>query len=307
MRSFTEQISGVERSSGIELVSRIIRRCPVDRRVKVGFAQLCYHVFPDLDLDYAFESEVLGIRWSARGYPDLLTRHMMFEGLYQEDVLECVRHLAGSGGIVYDVGGHHGLMAVIASRAVGDRGRVVTFEPNPAARRFLDENLRINGVRNVQIEPIGLLGQEGSFDFYVQEGRRVSWNSSFVKDFADPKGTATRLKVQALTLDSYVRRSELAPNLVKIDTEGTEMQILLGGTAMIEKHRPALLVEMNAVSAKRANTTVGEMVRFLQRHAYELRVLKRLRGGRYRYRQWEPFDERRHGREKLVNVACVPS
>jgi FkbM family methyltransferase len=297
----------MKRTSGIERISGIVRRCPVDRKIKMGFAQLCYHIFPDLDLDYIFKSEVLGICWSAKGYPDLLTRHMMFEGLHQEDVLECIEHFAGSGGIVYDVGGHHGLMAVFASRAVGDRGRVVTFEPNPAARRFLDESLRINGVRNVQIEPIGLHGQEGSFDFYVQEGRRVSWNSSFVKEFADPKGTATRLKVQALTLDAYVRKSNLAPNLVKIDTEGTEMQILLGGTATIEKHRPALLIEMNAVSAQRANTTVGEIVRFLQRHSYELRVLRRLRGGRYRYDQWEAFDEQRHGRRMLVNVACVPS
>jgi FkbM family methyltransferase len=278
----------------------------VDRRVKVGIAELSYYAAPNLALDYVFESERLGIWWSAQGYPDLLTRHMMFEGLYQEDVLECIETLARKGDVVFDVGGHHGLMAVIASKAVGAAGRVITFEPNPVARQFLAESLRINGAENVQIEPIGLHAEEGSFDFYVQEGRRVSWNSSFVKEFVDAEGTATRVKVRTLTLDSYVRESKLRPSLVKIDTEGTEMHILLGAKETIEKYRPSLVVEMNAASAHRAKTSIGEMVRFLHAHSYDLFVLKRLRNGHYRYEYRDEFDEERHCRRKLVNVACVP-
>jgi FkbM family methyltransferase len=291
----------------IEQISGIVRRCPVDRRVKVGFAELAYHAFSHFDLEYHFDSEVLGIRWSARAFPDLLTRHMMFEGLYQEDVLECVRHLAGPGDTVYDVGGHHGLMAVVASKAVGGTGRVITFEPNPVAREFLAENLQLNRVENVRVEPIGLSDQEGRFDFYIQEGRRVSWNSSFVREMADPHGTADRVKVDVRTLDSYVRESKLPPRLVKIDTEGTELQVLLGAAETIERHRPALLIEMNPVSARRAKTPLDEIVRFLHEHAYTIRVLKKMQMGRYRYDQWEEFDQGRHCSKKLVNVACLPS
>lgn len=290
----------------VRTISGYVRRCPVDRRVKVGFAELCYHLFAELNIDYIFASEQIDIKWSTKGFPDILTRHMMFEGLYQEDVLECIKNLARDGDTIFDVGGHHGLMAVVASKAVGARGCVVTFEPNPVARRFLHETLLINGVTNARIEPIGLHEKDGLFDFFVQRRRRVSWNSSFVRDFVDPDCKITPLKVQAQTVDSYVRRTGLVPNLIKIDTEGTEIDVLRGAGETIRTYKPVLLLEMNSISADRAHTSIAEIAHFLYSHTYEIFVLKRLKNGRYSYQHREAFDEKRHGRSKLINVACVP-
>ena len=84
--------------------------------------------------DFSFYSRRLDLLWSAAGFPDLLTRHMMVGGAYQEDVICCLENLLKPGMVFFDVGAHHGLMSVVAARRVGLTGRVIAFEPNPAAR-----------------------------------------------------------------------------------------------------------------------------------------------------------------------------
>src|SRR6202022_72894 len=111
----------------------LIRNIPLNRN-KYRFVRWAgtFNVRPS----FSFYSRQLAIRWSSAGFPDLLTRHMLFEGMYQQDVLLALRNLVHPGDCVLDVGGHHGLMAVIAAKAAGPQGLVVSFEPNPTARRI---------------------------------------------------------------------------------------------------------------------------------------------------------------------------
>jgi FkbM family methyltransferase len=51
-----------------------------------------------------------------------------------------------------DIGAHHGLYTLLASRRVGRRGMVVAFEPSPRERRRLAKHLRVNRCANVEVE-----------------------------------------------------------------------------------------------------------------------------------------------------------
>src|SRR5436305_14548658 len=111
----------------LQLITRLIRGIPVNRKKGVFIAALV--LLSERHYSFEFETRV-GIRWSASAFPDILTRHMLIQGLYQDDVIAGIQRFAPRDGVVYDVGGHHGLMACIAARTIGQIGRVVTFEPN---------------------------------------------------------------------------------------------------------------------------------------------------------------------------------
>ncbi len=229
---------------------------------------------------------------------------MLFEGLYQEDVLQALLHLVRDGDIVYDVGGHHGLMSVIAAKAAGATGKVVTFEPNPNARRHIVNHLSLNGVTNVTIEDAALSDINGECPFYVQEGV-VSWNSTIEKTFADP-GCAP-IKITTTTLDDYVRRSNLIPRVIKIDTEGSEFKVLKGATQTIAQHKPVLIMEFNPESARAVGVVLSNYREFLEKEGYALLVLRRSILGFYEFAKQEAFNEALHtGGTRLANVICIP-
>lgn len=292
----------------VRATSALIRVIPVNRRVKDAFvlrsAELRGYHF-----DFTFHCRRIGIDWSASAFPDILTRHMLFEGMYQEDVLAALRAIIRPGDTIFDVGGHHGLMAVVSARAAGPLGTVITFEPNPLSRQQIEHHARLNRVSNIRIEPIALSDRSGEHEFFVQSGD-VSWNSTLIREFADAENTAGRhiekITVQTMTLDDYVARSGLVPRVIKIDTEGSEFMVLRGAANTIRVQRPVLIMEFNPASAQAAQTTIHEYASLLNGLSYNLRVLKRTALGYYKFHLQEPFDATRHAGESLVNVICLP-
>jgi len=53
--------------------------------------------------------------------------------------------------VVFDVGAHAGLTALELSRMVGPAGKVITFEPDDAACKCLEENLQRNKALNIPV------------------------------------------------------------------------------------------------------------------------------------------------------------
>jgi FkbM family methyltransferase len=289
----------------VRIVSALVRAVPIRRRIPAFFIKRSLH-FRGHRLDYAFYCRNSGVRWSARGFPDLMTRHMMFEGSYQESVLSAIRVFTKPGDTIFDVGGHHGLMAIVANRAAGASGTVVTFEPNPAARQYLQQHLELNRATRVIIEPVVLSDRNGEVPFFVQTGD-VTWNSSLVREFVDSECRVQPIIVESRTLDHYVAETGRIPSLVKIDVEGSELTVLKGAVNTIQAHHPILVTEFNPRSAERGRTTIAEMVAFLEANSYRLVVPKRNALGYYRLSKSEPFREVYHcGGGELRNVVCIP-
>jgi len=290
----------------VRALASVVRNVPINR-MKGRLAEKSLALWGEENLDFEFYSRALRLQWSARGYPDLLTRHMLFEGMYQQDVIVAFQSVVRPGDTVFDVGGHHGLMAIVAARLTGPDGIVISFEPNPQARRYFSENCALNQVDNVRIESVALSNEEGSTKFFVQKGP-VSWNSSLFQDFASQKGRddVETIDVQLSTLNRYVRDHGIVPKVIKIDAEGAECLILKGAMETIEEHRPAVIMEFNPDSAAAAGTTIAELQAWFEKERYRLRVLTKSLLGYYSFDHWESFDENKHATAELCNVVCLP-
>jgi FkbM family methyltransferase len=168
-----------------------------------------------------------------------------------------------SGMTVYDVGAFHGLLTLFfASRAKA----VVCFEPNNQNRKRLLENLNLNGIKNVQVRKVGVGSQS--------ETRRMV-GSPLMQGGASVDGKTVEALLRAglgtemqeisiVTLDEEISQANLpAPDFIKIDIEGWEMEALRGARNILELYKPELFLEMHGETVREKKRKVAEIVAFL--------------------------------------------
>jgi len=171
-----------------------------------------------------------------------LQRDFLF-GLYDRYELSLVRRHLSAGGDFVDVGAHIGMYTVAAALALGGRGRVLAFEPNPAARAQLEKNLALNGCDNVVVSGRAVADVVGAAFLHVPGTPDPSFSSLEAGRFAE----GTPVPVATTTLDREVDAVGLRPAVIKIDVEGSELRVLDGMERTLEA-RPVLLVEVSAES-----------------------------------------------------------
>ena len=122
-----------------------------------------------------------------------------------------------AGAVVYDVGANVGFYTLLAARAVGRAGHVVAFEPHPENLRALERNIALNALTNVTVVAAAVTSARG-------RGRLSAGNRALASLGAD-RG----IEVKILALDDYVAsHPELAPDVVKLDVEGHELEAIAG-------------------------------------------------------------------------------
>jgi precorrin-6B methylase 2 len=71
-----------------------------------------------------------------------------------------MRDLLEPGNIVVDVSAHRGSFALLASRLVGQRGKVLCFDADPQNAAHLDRDIAANGIANITVSRSGVSDDE---------------------------------------------------------------------------------------------------------------------------------------------------
>lgn len=112
---------------------------------------------------------------------------------------------------------------------------VHAFEPSPRPYKTLKK--RSKTFRNIRIYPYALGEKSHEAKIYIH---KASGNNSLIKRRRNFTGISVRIVVR--TLDSF-RLSNVG--LIKIDTEGYEIPILLGARQTIWRYKPRFVVEVH--------------------------------------------------------------
>lgn len=158
------------------------------------------------------------------------------------DELRYLRRKLRPGDVFIDVGANIGLWTLVAASSVGPSGHVFSFEPNPTTFDRLLENIKLNGkASRVEALPKAVSADERVVSFACEQQHNLSAISSPGSD-----GVHTT-KVSTTALDRLLTNDLVASRLagIKLDTEGHELEVLLGASGLIEKRRPWLIVEFN--------------------------------------------------------------
>jgi FkbM family methyltransferase len=151
------------------------------------------------------------------------------------------------GATFYDIGANIGFITLIAARLVGPGGRVVAFEPVPENVAAIRENLALNGIDWAEVHQTAV----------AREGGRASLIVSDVSAFSRlasvnvPTGARETIEVEVTSVDEFVRRDGApAPDVVKIDVEGAELEVIAGMRETIAARRPVILCEIHDCNAE---------------------------------------------------------
>ena len=162
------------------------------------------------------------------------------------------RRFFGEGDTVVDAGAFIGDHTVPYAQLVGPTGRVLAFEPNPAAHECLSHNTR--AYPWVQTLHAGLSDTDGKF--YIVPNDNAG--ASHLSLTHSPRVLMPRL-VNVWPLDD----AEI-PSLafMKIDVEGMEVDVLEGAKKTLQRCRPALLIEAS-VHQKRVGRSHNHIFQWL--------------------------------------------
>jgi len=141
----------------------------------------------------------------------------------EREVVELLISNLQPGDIVYDIGANVGFYSVILGKAVGERGKVIAFEPEKESYNLLQRNLKLNNLINVYTFQKALGNENKEGELFL--GQTIG-NFSLVKTYEKEINSQ---KVEIVKGDQFVRDQSLPiPKAVKIDVEGYEYSVLLG-------------------------------------------------------------------------------
>ncbi len=199
-----------------------------------------------------------------------------------------IERILGPGMTVVDVGANHGLFSMEAAHLIGRDDIVHAFEPAPATRALLANNVAANDLTTVKIFPFALGETVGTARLRVHRemsglntlaDRDVTWNRRVLA--ADEI-----VEVPITTLDAHTEAEGLNRiDFLKIDVEGFELGVLRGARELLRTKRIArILVEIGDLTIANARVDPLEILSELESHDYVLyritpqgRVAERIR------------------------------
>jgi FkbM family methyltransferase len=189
------------------------------------------------------------------------------DGNFESAEVAFVSRFLKPGMTVLDIGAHHGLYTLLASRRVGRTGKVVAFEPSPRERKALRFHLKINSCSNVAVQALALSDENTQATLHVVESWAAGCNSLRPPDV--PAQTSP-VKVQVARLDDWLAKHDISKvDFIKLDVEGAELAVLRGATELLERRpRPVILAEVEDTRTAPWNYAAREIVTMLEEREY---------------------------------------
>lgn len=151
--------------------------------------------------------------------------------------LRLTKQLIPIDGISFNVGANIGVYTLLFSRF---SKFVYSFEPNPRNLSFLYRMLEINKIKNAQVIRSAVSDFVGFYSFKE--------TNSCATGKLDDEGN---LKVRVTSLDKFIEKSKILPDVIKIDVEGAELSVLEGAKNCILEYHPVIVLETHGDELKK--------------------------------------------------------
>jgi len=196
----------------------------------------------------------------------------IFTNKFELKELEIFQSLLKEGMTIVDAGANIGLYSLVASKIVGNSGKVISYEPSFETFQILKNNIEINNVSNVVLTNCGLGETEDEVlilrqDMGTKDAERYIMPSNHVPDenLINVKEINSKEEIRIDTLDNNLKKNKINKiDFLKIDTEGFEYYILLGAKEiLLNSPEIIMLMECTALGTSRANTTQKKVFELL--------------------------------------------
>jgi FkbM family methyltransferase len=239
----------VTRPAGLKVVNGIHRRLTPTQKRRFFYATFDagYLVHGDWIVDFAGRPIVLPLR---RDFSLSWAAAVAFHGFdpevhaFYEEVIMTGRRPR----VFFDIGACYGLHSL---RFLVHGVRAVLFEPNATCHAWFRECCQRNGVRP-EIHAVACADRPGTAQLAVPDD--APWDATIMRDVKhrwSERRTVRVLTVPQMALDAFIAEHGVQPDLMKIDTEGSERLVLSGATRLLASAAPLVVFESWPDSADR--------------------------------------------------------
>ncbi|HTV31653.1 MAG TPA: FkbM family methyltransferase [Methylocella sp.] len=203
----------------------------------------------------------------------------------------------GQGDIFLDIGANIGWFTLLATTLIGDTGRVHAFEPRKPTVDYLRRSIALNGLNSiVTVHEVGLDLEERDHCLAWEKGTTNPGHSALCEG-----GAGNEFETMAIHVTALDKIGLAKVDFIKIDVEGAEMNVFLGGAKTITTHRPVILSELYPDQLKCvSHATPNDLFEHFRAMNYRAFIIDTVRCGD------EITDFPADWRKELVNVVIIP-
>jgi FkbM family methyltransferase len=184
---------------------------------------------------------------------------------YAHGILEmnAFKRLAVEHQLLLDVGAAEGIFSAAFCALTGRSAWA--FEPSPDKFANLEDLRRLNPTLAIQAVNLGLdahsgqrgftRGADGQFSGVIQPSREA-------------------ITIPVMTIDEFVAKRELAPDFVKIDVEGMELDVLRGGDQTFRECVRTIILELHYDALVRHGQATSEVQGLVECYGFHLESLE---------------------------------
>ena len=199
---------------------------------------------------------------------DIITNQLISYGAHVRNELAMLLNFVKEGDTVIDVGSHIGTFTIPFAVKVGKAGQVFAFEANPRTYSLLEKNVKANNCSDIiQTNNAIVTDTPGNYSL-KQEFQNNTGGSYFYLD--SQKIDSESEQNNCVLLDAwYENKANLKKvDVIKIDTEGSELNVLRSAKKIIENYNPVIYLEVNTKALTRAETSREDIELFLRELGY---------------------------------------
>ena len=195
-----------------------------------------------------------------------ITPFLLQWGFYEKYETELFKKLVKKRMIVADVGANIGYYTLLASRLVGEEGKVFAFEPDPHNFDLLCKNVKLNECKNVVPVKKAVFSKSGQTKLFLDKknlgGHSLSEANVDKVDF---------LITNVTSLDDYFKNIGYKIDMIKMDVQGAEMGILGGMTNIIDQNNDlTIITEFWPLGIRNCGFSPRDFLNKLVAHGYTL-------------------------------------
>jgi FkbM family methyltransferase len=163
-------------------------------------------------------------------------------GIYETPASKILEKELKDARLFIDAGAHVGYYTLLASKIAKE---IISIEPNPFNYKLLKFNLRINKIKNAYALNIAASNYNGETGIFIPKLK-----GKIATDQSKLDNNISKIKIRVVKLDDLLLKIGKNPDVIKIDVEGSEMQVLEGLQETLRKGVKCLMIEVHSEENK---------------------------------------------------------
>ena len=200
---------------------------------------------------------------------DHIQKEIFWYGYYEKEAVKLWFELIKLDSVVVDVGSNIGYYSLLAA-SKATTGHIYAFEPVSFLQEAIKKNISLNHLSNISVYPFAVSAQKKEAVVYVSAEDNLGMSG-----LHPPENFSGKTEnVSTISLDEWKQSNAIKKiDFIKIDVEGSEMNVLLGMQSILLKDKPVVFIEIIQKNLSQFGISIEDVYTFINSFNYKTNII----------------------------------